>query len=112
MLNPKLGKFNVTQKGSQQDGRFDSAMARPFLVLLLLNLIGLGLAVMRYLYWNTDHRDTVIVNAIWVLFNMIILGVTVAVCLEKRQRRGSNPTSVLKTLNLLILGMTALQEIQ
>jgi heme A synthase len=28
------------------------------------------------------------------------------------RRRESNPTSVLKTLNLLILGMTALQEMQ
>ena len=28
------------------------------------------------------------------------------------RRRESNPTSVLKTLNLLILGMTALQETQ
>lgn len=89
MFNPRLGKFNVTQKGSRQDGHFDSSIARPFLLLLLLNLAGAGMAVMRYLYWNTDHRDTVIVNAIWALFNMIILGVTVAVCLEERQRRGS-----------------------
>jgi len=28
------------------------------------------------------------------------------------RRRESNPTSVLKTLNLLILGMPALQEMQ
>lgn len=48
--------------------------------MLLLNGLGLAMVVPRYRYWNVDHRGTVLMNVAWTLFNIIILGVTVAVC--------------------------------
>jgi len=87
LVNPRLGKFNVTEKGSQQSDRFDANVGWPFLTMFALNLFGLAMAVPRYLYWNADHRGTVLMNVIWTFFNMLILGVTIAVCYERRQRR-------------------------
>jgi cellulose synthase (UDP-forming) len=41
LINPKLGKFNVTAKGGQiEKNYFDWAISRPYLFLLLLNLLG------------------------------------------------------------------------
>ena len=41
VINPKLGKFNVTAKGGLvQRSYFDAQIARPYLLLLLLNLLG------------------------------------------------------------------------
>ena len=89
LVNPRYGKFNVTMKGSQQDDHFDARIGWPFLAMLALNGVGLCMAVPRYLYWNAEHRGTVLMNAVWTLFNVVILGVTVAVCYERKQRRSA-----------------------
>lgn len=89
LVNPRYGTFNVTTKGSQQDDHFDVRIGWPFLVMLLLNVLGLAMAVPRYLYWNADHRGTVLMNVAWTMFNIVILGVTVAVCYERKQRRSA-----------------------
>lgn len=89
LVNPRYGTFNVTTKGSQQDDHFDARIGWPFLAILALNSMGLAVAIPRYLYWNADHRGTVLMNVAWTLFNIVILGVTVAVCYERRQRRSA-----------------------
>ena len=89
LVNPRYGKFDVTMKGSQQEDHFDVRIGWPFLAMLALNVVGLALAVPRYLFWNAEHRGTVLMNVVWTLFNIVILGVTVAVCYERRQRRGA-----------------------
>ncbi|HEY1985959.1 MAG TPA: UDP-forming cellulose synthase catalytic subunit [Terracidiphilus sp.] len=89
LINPRYGKFDVTLKGSQQDDHFDTRIGWPFLIMLMLNVAGLALAIPRYLYWNVEHRGTVLMNVMWAFFNILILGVTVAVCYERKQRRGA-----------------------
>ena len=64
-------------------------MAWPYLALLALNVLGLALAVPRYLIWNVNHPGTVVLNAVWTLYNIIILSVATAVALETQQRRTS-----------------------
>ncbi|WP_263409625.1 UDP-forming cellulose synthase catalytic subunit [Terriglobus tenax] len=88
LLNPKLGKFNVTDKGSTlMETRFDSSIAAPTSWLLLFNLIGLAMAPYRYLVTDPTHPGTVLSNAAWILFNIIILGVAAACAHEQKQRR-------------------------
>ena len=88
LISPKLGKFNVTAKGqSKEDDSFDHKMARPFLVLLGLNLTALAMAVPRYLYWDRGRPGTILMNVFWTLFNIVVLGVTLNVCWETKQRR-------------------------
>lgn len=88
LVSPKFGKFNVTAKGqNQQEEYFDAKLARPFLALLGLNVLGLVMAVPRYLYWDQGHTGTIIMNVVWTLFNIVVLGVTLSICWESRQRR-------------------------
>jgi len=90
LINPKLGKFNVTDKGSTlSDTRFDSHIATPTKWLMLLNFLGLLMAPYRIFIKDPSHPGTVIMNLVWILFNLVILGVAAAVAHEQKQRRGA-----------------------
>jgi cellulose synthase (UDP-forming) len=87
-VSPKIGSFNVTDKGgAQEQGYFDRRLSTPFFILLALNLAGLALAIPRYLYWDRGHSGTIWVNVFWASLNVMILGVALSVCAEQRQRR-------------------------
>jgi cellulose synthase (UDP-forming) len=88
LINPRLGKFNVTAKGGVVKRTFfDARIAQPFLVLLVLNIAGLIVAIPRFFIWDRYHRGTVLINVLWCAFNIIILGVCTAVARELRQLR-------------------------
>ena len=88
LINPRLGKFNVTAKGGVVKRTFfDSKIAQPFLVLLIFNFAGLIAAIPRFFIYDRDHRGTVLMNVMWCVFNVIILGVCTAVARELRQLR-------------------------
>ena len=90
LINPKLGKFNVTDKGGVvEDSYFDSHIARPTTFLLLLNLVGIAVAPYRMFIKDPEHPGTVILNLVWIVFNIVILGAAGAVALEAQQRRGT-----------------------
>ena len=89
-INPKLGKFNVTAKGGiVKHTFFDTKIAQPFLVMLLFNIAGLLVSIPRFLIWDRDRPGTVLMNVLWCLFNVIILGVCTAVARELKQVRTS-----------------------
>jgi cellulose synthase (UDP-forming) len=105
LVNPKLGKFNVTAKGGVVKRTFfDRSIAMPFLVMLLLNIAGLMVALPRFFVWDRDRPGTVIMNVVWCCFNIVILGVTTAVAREMRQLR----TTV--RINLVIPMMAKLAD--
>src|SRR5262249_61250987 len=82
-----LGKFNVTAKGGVvRRSYFDRRIALPLLFLLALNVAGLVKARQRYANEPQRH-DTVIMNAAWAVYNIVILSVAVSVAWERRQRR-------------------------
>jgi len=88
LVNPKLGKFNVTAKGGVVKRTFfDTKIAQPFLIMLLFNLAGLLIAIPRFFIWDRDRPGTVIMNVIWCCFNIIVLGVCTAVAREMKQLR-------------------------
>ena len=90
LVSPKFGKFNVTAKGQNlEEDSFDTKLARPFLILVALNVLALCMAVPRYLYWDAGHAGTVAMNVLWTVFNLIILTVALSACWESRQRRKS-----------------------
>jgi cellulose synthase (UDP-forming) len=90
LINPKFGKFNVTAKGGVVKRTFfDTRIALPFLIMLAANLIGLLAAIPRFFYFDRDRPGTVIMNAVWCLFNVIILGVCTAVAREMKQLRST-----------------------
>lgn len=88
LINPKLGKFNVTAKGGLvARSYFDSRMARPFLILLALNFLGLIFAFPRFFWLDHDHPGTVIMNVAWTVYNIVILSVSTSTAFEQRQLR-------------------------
>jgi len=90
LLNPRLGKFNVTAKGGVVNRTFfDSRIAQPFLVMLFFNLLGLIFAIPRFFVWDVGRRGTVVMNVMWCLFNIVVLGVCIAVARELQQRRST-----------------------
>jgi len=87
LINPRLGKFNVTSKGGiMRRAYFDRRIALPYLLLLGLNVAGLVMAERRYVA-DPAHRDTVIMNAAWTLYSTMILSVAASVAWERRKLR-------------------------
>ena len=90
LINPKLGSFNVTDKGSTlAETRFDRHIAAPTTWLLALNVVGICMTPYRLSVTDPNHPGTVLCNLAWIFFNMIILGVAGAVANEQKQRRSA-----------------------
>jgi cellulose synthase (UDP-forming) len=90
LISPKLGKFNVTEKGSNRDKSFfDRKIAFPYIVLLLLNLAGFGVGLWRLFTDFGDDADSLVLNLIWTSYNVVILTVCTAVAWEQREIRRS-----------------------
>ena len=91
LINPKLGKFNVTSKGGLVEKEYlDWEIGTPYLVMLSLNVAGLLIGIVRLFWWNAFEADTVVLNLIWTIYNLIILGATMAVATESRQVRDNH----------------------
>jgi cellulose synthase (UDP-forming) len=104
LINPKFGSFDVTAKGGVVNRRFfDQRIARPFLFMIATNVLGMLCAIPRFFQfpgadmgwpmnilagmYDGNHVGTIVMNLIWVCFNLIILGVATSVAWESRQRR-------------------------
>jgi cellulose synthase (UDP-forming) len=90
VINPKLGKFNVTDKGGMNASEyFDWDMATPYLILMGLGVLGFFAGIFRVLYVPDTDLDTITLNLIWTFYNLMMLGASIAVANEARQVRTS-----------------------
>lgn len=88
LINPHKGKFNVTAKGGLVEEEYvDWVISRPYIFLVLLNLLGVAVGIWRYFYGPENEILTVFVSIAWVFYNMVILGGAVAVSVESKQVR-------------------------
>ena len=88
LISPKLGKFNVTAKGTNRDHTyFDSKIALPYIILLVLNVIGFLVGIWKLFGQFGDNADSIVLNLLWTAYNIIILGVCTAVAWEQREVR-------------------------
>ncbi|MGF6566233.1 UDP-forming cellulose synthase catalytic subunit [Kosakonia cowanii] len=88
LINPHKGKFNVTAKGGLVEEEYvDWVISRPYIFLVLLNLLGMAVGIWRYFYGPENEILTVFVSIAWVFYNMVILGGAVAVSVESKQVR-------------------------
>lgn len=90
LVNPKLGSFNVTDKGVSVTQRsFNWQTARPLLIVTIL--VGLSLvAVPFWLILRPNDREAVLINGVWCLFNLILLIAALLVAFEQPQLRRSH----------------------
>ncbi len=103
-FNPRSGRFKVTPKaGTVNSGFFDRRTASPFLFLITINLLGILCVIPRLFQlpgadkafpmnllahmYDGHHVGVIVMNLLWVCFNLIILGVATSVAWESRQRR-------------------------
>ena len=91
-VNPKLGKFNVTAKGGViEHSYFDWSIARPYLILLLLNLLGFAVGIWRMVAVGPSSEvfTTLVINMVWTAYNIILTSASLAVASETRQVRST-----------------------
>lgn len=87
LINPKYGKFNVTVKGGTVESQYlDWQIIRPYLVLMALNVAGL-IGGIWLLATNPTQEIFTLINIGWILYNLVILGATIAVAVETVQER-------------------------
>lgn len=88
LFAPHKGSFNVTAKGGLvEKSYYDWVISRPYMLLVLANFIGLALGVYRYINGPEGEVAAVVVNMIWTLYNVLIIGSAVAVASEMKQVR-------------------------
>jgi cellulose synthase (UDP-forming) len=91
LINPKIGTFNVTAKGGLVKEEYvDWVISRPYLYLVILNLVGIAVGIWRHFTGPANEILTVWVSIVWVFYNLIILGGAVAVSVESKQVRRSH----------------------
>jgi len=88
LINPKLGKFNVTEKGGLVEREyFDKDIAKPLVVMLGLDIVGLIVGIVRLFVGDASEVQTLVLNLIWTVYNIMILAAALGVCMETKQVR-------------------------
>ena len=94
LLNPRLGRFNVTDKGAHlKEAYFDLRTSWATVLLLGLSMVALMVAFPARLLWLLQHAgppselNSILLNSVWVVFNLIILVAASCVGLEQPQLR-------------------------
>ena len=96
LVNPRLGRFNVTDKGTTLErARFDFDTGRVTLALLLLSVAALAVAFpVRLFLFSTSHGDpseldAIIMNSLWAVGNLVVLVAATCVAYEQPQQRSA-----------------------
>jgi cellulose synthase (UDP-forming) len=102
-LNPRAPSFNVTAKGEILNRDFISPLAKPFYVLLVLNLLAIFAGGYRMLTSPDMHQFATGITMFWAAFNVFILLACLGALLERRQMR-STARMATKIPGRIILG--------
>lgn len=92
LIKPDSATFNVTAKGGiSSEYYFDWKLARPYIVLLGLNLAGMAVGIWLLFQSGGDRglMYTAAFNMAWTLHNIVICSASVAVADEQRQIRSA-----------------------
>lgn len=106
LINPKLGTFNVTDKGTSIEKRtFDWESSKPLLIVTALVSVAL-LSVPVWLIQRPEDTEAVLINAFWGIFNLILLISALLVAFEQPQLRKSHRLQRKLPVTLYGPGMT------
>lgn len=87
LVNPKLGSFNVTAKGLTVNRRdFDFDSVRYLVILGVLTATSL-LTVPFWLILRPEDAQAVLINALWCVFNLVLVVSACLVAFEQPQLR-------------------------
>eukprot|EP00913_Durusdinium_trenchii_P004227 g3919.t1 len=83
LVKPKGHPFSVTAKGGDRTKVIIQwRLMRPFLILAVLTVIGMFIGIFSDRFAFNDAGDGKVVILFWTVYNLVILGVTLAVCIE------------------------------
>ncbi|MCK7595723.1 UDP-forming cellulose synthase catalytic subunit [Microbulbifer sp. CAU 1566] len=97
LMNPNKGKFNVTNKNrSGQDTYFDWMIVLPQLCVTLLLIVSVGKALVTLFEPDlpVDEIWSLSINIIWATLSILILLLSTAVAVEKRDGRQAHRVNV------------------
>lgn len=101
LLAPHKGSFNVTAKGGLvEKEHFDWTISKPYIVLVLLNFTAMFAGGARLFGGPEDEIQTVIINMLWTVYNLTMLGAAMAVAAEARQVRVAHRVGISFPLTL------------
>jgi cellulose synthase (UDP-forming) len=90
LVNPKRGKFNVTEKGGLLPrDYFDYKIVRPHLIIIALLVVSLIIGIVRWILSDFIDSEVLMLNVAWAIFNLLTIGAAIAVGRETRQLRSS-----------------------
>jgi cellulose synthase (UDP-forming) len=90
LFNPKLGKFNVTDKGLMVTKRsFDWSSSKGLVIMGVLVMASLA-AVPFWLIISPEKAESVLVNMVWSVFNIVLIVSALLVAFEQPQLRKSH----------------------
>ncbi|MBP0462365.1 UDP-forming cellulose synthase catalytic subunit [Roseomonas sp. PWR1] len=92
ILDPKKGKFNVTQKGGLlPEGYFDWRAVYPSLILAILLALGVvaGVRGLASTEWGSLESQAYLLNGIWALLCIVPVLASVAAGRERKQVRAT-----------------------
>jgi len=94
LVRPASGKFNVTDKGTNADTlSFNLRMCKVTLLLVALSLVALmigfpmRLAAVGFAVSDATELDSILINSLWVLANLVMLVAAACVGIEQPQQR-------------------------
>lgn len=93
LFAPRAGTFNVTAKGGRVESPyFDARIAAPYLVLAAINLAAIAAGVVKLR--SGAELDSLAINVLWALHNLVILAGTIAAACERPQVRAAQRVQV------------------
>ncbi|MGI3478636.1 UDP-forming cellulose synthase catalytic subunit [Providencia stuartii] len=90
LISPKLGKFNVTDKGDLTDKNyFDHTAVRPLLIAAVLLVAAIGIALFKWIMGLYHYIDNgvIVINLIWGIYSLLIVLASISVAKETKQLR-------------------------
>lgn len=91
LIAPHKGNFNVTAKGGLvKKNYFDWTISLPYMVIVGLNVLGFSVGIWRMVFGPVDEIPTTLLNMVWTIYNLLLLGAAVSVAAETRQLRRSH----------------------
>lgn len=98
LISPKLGKFNVTDKGDLTDKNyFDHTAVRPLIIVALLLVLGISMALTKWAIGMYSYIDNgvIIINLMWGVYSLLIVLASIAVAKETKQLRRTTRVSAI-----------------
>ncbi|MDH5509151.1 MAG: UDP-forming cellulose synthase catalytic subunit [Nitrospinota bacterium] len=86
MLNPTKPTFKITPKGSTQEKEFINPLASSFMAVVLINVVALGLAGVKWIEYPI-YRDVIYITGGWCVFNIFMSILSLGAFWERRQVR-------------------------